>query len=294
MARAHAAFTVARKFGWRDPATQTYWIGAGLAQYDLPTAVRHLDAMMRGAPGLLETRTVLTTMEGDAAGRSALITRLREGPVWLDSYAASMPELPPPAFARRIALLRDAAVFNHRPGCRPVSDAVNRLAYQANRYAEAAQLWQLACAPARSELIGNGDFAAEPAEPATPFDWTLPGAGGVSAAIDNGELVARNENSGLPPLAQQTILAPAGSVLRLGWQAAAEAGAAGLDQLVVLRCPDGRTPPDMPRASRVGPDRWELVVRIPAACTHQRIELRVPREAGEVRIERVSASPAAR
>lgn len=291
--RAHAAFSVARKLGWRDMTTQAYWIGAGLAQYDLAMAARHLDAMMRAAPSLRETRDLVQRLEEDPNGRAALTARLREGPGWLDTYASDAADLPPPAFALRIGLLKDAAVFNHRPACQPVSDAVNRLAYQAKRYAEAAQLWQLACAPRRTGLLGNGEFAAPPVEPASPFDWRLPGAGGVSAMIIDGALIARNENPGLPVIAEQVILAPAGQSLRIRWAARAENGTVPLDQIVALRCPDGMNLLDLQRARSAGQGMWQVDVRLPGNCGYQTIAIRIPREAGEVRIDRITVDPIA-
>lgn len=290
-ARAHAAFSVARKLGWRDMATQAYWIGAGLARYDLALSARHLDAMMRAAPSLTQTRELVRRLEEDATGRDALTARLREGPGWIDSYAKDAADLSPPAFARRMALLRDAAAFNHRPACLPVSDAVNHLAYRAKRYAEAAQLWRFACATGRTGLISNGEFATQPTEPASPFDWNLPGSGGVSTMITDGQLIARNENPGLPLIAEQVILAPAGQPLRIQWVAQPQNGAVPLDQMVMLRCPDGNNLLDQQRAKTAGRGTWQVEVRLPGNCSYQTIGLRIPREAGEVRIDRIAIDP---
>jgi len=286
--RAHSAFKVAQKLGWRDVPTQVYWLLAGIAEARADISAQHLDALMRAAPGLTQTRDVLIRLEADPAGRAALARRLAEGPGWLDDYAAQASDLPPPAFANRIALLRLAGASNRRPACAALGNAVNRLAYQAARYGDAYALWRVACAPQRTSLIGNGDFAAVPRDPPTPFDWSLPGAGGVSANIGDGALVVRNESPLLPVVAQQMLLAPVGANLRLAWQANAQYGASRLGTMVALRCPDGHDLIDPARIARSSGDSWEARIAVPAQCAFQRLELRVPREAGEVRIEKVA------
>ncbi len=284
---AFAAFKVARKLGWRDVATQAYWLSAGLAVEDSVMTAQHLDALMRGAPQLPFTRDVLVKLENTEAGRAALTERLREGPGWLTAYAVGAAELAPSAFAIRASLLRDAGMFNRRPDCQAASHAANNLAYNAGRYGDAYQLWQLACDPGRTALLGNADFARSPAYQLTPFDWSMPGAGGVSARIGERALVARNENPGLPTVAQQTVLLRPGSAGRLNWRARAENTSVLLDKVPALRCPRGNNLLERSRPVQTGPGTWQIGFTVPADCDYQRLELRLPREAGEVRIERV-------
>ena len=46
-AEAEAAFRIAARFGWRQPATQIYWYEAALQSGDWPRAVDRADALLR-------------------------------------------------------------------------------------------------------------------------------------------------------------------------------------------------------------------------------------------------------
>lgn len=49
-AGAERAFTVSAAMGWREPATQLYWMSVALEQGDLEVASQRLDALLRQLP----------------------------------------------------------------------------------------------------------------------------------------------------------------------------------------------------------------------------------------------------
>ena len=81
--KAEAAFRVAARFGWREPATQVYWYQAALQAGDLPRAVDRADALLRTHPQLPTRDAVLEPLESTAAGRAALIARMAGRPNWI-------------------------------------------------------------------------------------------------------------------------------------------------------------------------------------------------------------------
>lgn len=291
-ADAERAFKVSARLGWRDVPTQVYWILAGLALSDNQLAADRLDALMRQAPGLKESNQVLVQLEASAAGRQALVARLAQGPAWLGAYAAGAGNLVPAAFAQRIALLRVAQTRGHAPSCQAASDAINHLAYQQSRFAEARELWDLSCMQGRAGLLADPDFLSPPRDPATPFDWSLPGAGGIYARIGDGVLYASNDNPVPTPVARQTVMLAPGLV-RIEWRAEAAGAATSLAQAVKLYCPNRSDLAPGQGGAAQGSGSFAITVQVPPGCSPQELAVLVAREAGDVRIDAVNLRAAA-
>ncbi len=291
-AQAEAAFTVAGRLGWRDFPTQGYWLDRSLAQGDYQSAVARLDAIMRTNPQLPESRQWLTRIEAVEEARRELLIRLAEGPDWLGNYVASAGELDSARFAVRMDLIEATAAMGHRPGCQDSLDTINAMASRGGRYAEARRLWKVSCARERtSALIANSDFAYDQGELLTPFDWSLPGAGGLSSAIVNGRLELRNDTLAEVEAARQFVLLPPGRY-RFGWQARVDGNAEALQRLVRLYCPGGN---DLVAEAGVSAGaasgHFAAVVDVPAGCMPQRLAITAPENSGAIEIDAIEARP---
>ena len=285
--QADNAFKVAAGMGWRDLPTQIYWVLSGIALSDEDMAAQHLDALMRSAPDVAQSAAVLTQIEAVPSGQRALARQLAVGPAWIDQYAAAARSLNPAQFAQRIALLRRAAIAGHTPSCQASSDAINALAYEQNRFAEARQLWDLACMQGRAGLLADPDFVSVPRDQSLPFDWNLPGAGGVFARISNGALIASNDNPAPLVVAQQYLILPPGPV-RLEWRASTEGNAGGLAQAVTLYCANRTDLSVGHPAVALADGVFVADLLVPPDCTPQQLAVRVGRDQGEVSFDAVS------
>ncbi len=284
---AHDAFTVAAQLGWRDVPTQAYWIFAGLALGDRKLAVRRLDALMRAAPTLPQSHEVLVRIESDPRGRAALLERLAAGPGWLSAYAAASSTLGPVQLAQRLSLLEAAGLRGRRVPCSAVADSLNNLAYQQLLYAEARRLWLTSCGIGTAGLVSDPGFAGPLREPITPFDWILPGAGGVASGLLNGVLVAQNNSSTREVVARQLVLAPPGPA-RLQWRTMAGRDPQAMAQSVTLLCPNGSEARIV--SSAVAGDtagHFQIDLSIAPDCWPQTLIVRIPREVGEARFDDV-------
>lgn len=287
--RAFETFKVARQFGWRDFSTQAYWVAAGLAFSDSASVAKHLDALMRVAPDQPGTNDVLVRLEGTAKGRQALYARLVEQPGWIDAYARSSADLAPAPFAARLALLEMLKTKGTVASCQRVSDAVNSLAYRQNRFADARRLWAASCQQGPASAVSNGDFARALPAWNTPFDWQLPSAGGVSADIFGGALVARNDNPLPVTVATQYVMLPPGRA-RVTWTASASASGQDLGRSVSLACHNGLDLALGRAGARGTGDAFVLDVIVPDGCQPQQLRVRVAREQGEVRVDDIALS----
>lgn len=281
------AFKVAARMGWRDLPTQIYWVLSGIALSEETMAAQHLDALMRSAPDVAQSGAVLTQIEAVPAGQQAMVRQLAAGPAWIDQYAAAARGLSQDQFARRMVLLRQTAIAGHTPSCQVSSDAINALAYEQNRFAEARQLWDLACMQGRAGMVADPDFVAIPREQNLPFDWNFPGAGGVFARVVDGALLASNDNPVPLVVAQQYLMLPPGPI-RIEWRASTAGNAAGLAQAVTLYCPN-RTDLSVGHPAAVqAAGSFVADLLVPPDCAPQQLAVRIGREQGEVSFDAVN------
>ena len=222
--QAEAAFRVAARFGWREPATQIYWYQAALQSGDLALAVDRADALLRTHPDLPERDVLLAPLESTAPGRAALIERMVGRPVWLAGYLSPDSEISDEILARRALVLTDLARAGTQLGCAAVAPFVSQaLARGARR--DAQRVWTGHC-PGATIAGGLADPGFEEfGDDASPFGWQAGASGDVALRVTdkgggNHALAMRNRGTvSRMVLSQAVSLAP--GVYRLTGKVAA-------------------------------------------------------------------------
>lgn len=181
---AERAFRVAARFGWREPATQSYWLEAAFAAGDLPLAAQRLDALLRQSPALPQGAALLSRFEATGAGRTALAKRLALRPAWLLGYRNSPVPLSTATMVARADVLRQVAARVGPLGCEEALSLVRGLV-EAGRPAEGWRLWRAQCPRAsRAAAVADGGFSAARLDaPPSPFEWSFPGAVGIDVMV---------------------------------------------------------------------------------------------------------------
>lgn len=219
---AERAFRTSAKLGWRDSATQVYWLQTSLAAGDLTRAGTRFGAIARQWPEAPAIDQLSARLEGDPRGRMLIAQQIAAGANWARAYAQPQPGQPLDRLAGRASVLISAAALGSKLGCDPVVPMVVRLSEA--RASLASQLWSSQCpravAPGRINDPGFEQTAIAGGK--TPFDWQFPGNGALLADVTgtaSGEhnLRASSTAVALVPLAIQRIVLPAGSY-RLSWR----------------------------------------------------------------------------
>ncbi|HYD24915.1 MAG TPA: hypothetical protein VEB68_08955 [Croceibacterium sp.] len=178
LAGAETAFRVAARFGWREPATQLYWYEAALRSGDLPRAAERLDAVLRTRPGFPASEQLLAPVESSAAGRAALIARLRQRPLWLTGYLRTHGQSDA-IFARRALVLAELARAGSRLGCLPVAPFVED-ALERGARREGERAWLAHCPGASLDGgVVDGGFERFGRAGPSPFGWRAELSGDV-------------------------------------------------------------------------------------------------------------------
>lgn len=190
---AHYAFRVAAQAGWRDFATQQYWLDQALRNADqsvgqsagqsadMTLAAQRFDAMLRIASNWPEAETYLDQLLAQPAGKSAFAARLTKQPPWLPRF------MTPPPGTETTSLLQRAATSALAPamGCEMAEHLVRRL-LEAGLIEQARASWRHHCGhdvptsqladPSFHQLAQFGD--------ALPFGWARHLAGDVSLQLE--------------------------------------------------------------------------------------------------------------
>lgn len=198
--KAEAAFRVAARFGWREPATQLYWYQAALQSGDMPRAAERADALMRTRPGFPGAEAVLAGLETTPAGRAALIAQLAERPQWLELYLRLEQGTSDETLDRRAVVLGELAGAGTKLGCAAVAPfATVALDRGARRQAE--RVWTGHCPGASlSAGLADGGFEQFGRDEESPFGWRGQPAGDVTLRTvekgsGNRSLELRNQSS---------------------------------------------------------------------------------------------------
>jgi len=179
-AEAEAAFRVAARFGWRDPATQVYWFEAARQAQDWPRAVDRADALLRTNPGLPPRDLILEPLESDPQGRAALIARMAARPGWLAHYLQPEGSVGDETIERRSLVLTELAAAGTRLGCREVSPFVNSALARGAR-GDAERVWAAHCPGATlTGGLADAGFESFGNETASPFGWRTNLSGDVT------------------------------------------------------------------------------------------------------------------
>ena len=281
-AEAEAAFRIAARFGWRQPATQIYWYEAALQSGDWPRAVDRADALQRAYPGLAMRDELLAPLEDTPQGRAALIVRLAGRPNWLDIYLKPEAELSDEVLDRRSRVLADLAASGTRLGCDAVAPFVNASLTRGAR-GSAERIWTGHCAGAAlTGGLADPGFERFGRDEASPFGWRSNLSGEVvlrSVEKDGGDravqLVNRSAVSRLV-LRQAVSLEP--GIYRL-------TGAASPGRIAASLGCGG--PPPVPSLTDGDPARGGQVLRV-EACSRLELGLWVRPGAGEVELDSVA------
>lgn len=189
-ARASEIMRIAGALGWRDPDTQLFWARVAVASGDNAVAAQRLDAVMRMTSGL-DPRggAMIGALAATPEGRVAVITRLRDAPLWPTAYFPEVDSLPDAALPGRAALV-EAAIHAHVAGGDAKTAALleSRLVAR-NRPDLAYSVWSATRRPGQAASSVDVAFAGAGDEAAGgPFAWSLPPSFGLTASFDPGAL----------------------------------------------------------------------------------------------------------
>lgn len=180
---ARRAFEVAGRMGWRDPATQIYWMYAALDARDFRMASERLDAVLRQAPRYPEAAPLLAMLEATPVGRTQLAERLMARPAWAQIYFEDTATIPEVSVYMRGEVARALAA----KGFRDCSLTAPALAATVRRigWPEAHAVWQAHCAGrgAGGLLADSGFAAARVDRQLTPFDWQFVSDGALDISL---------------------------------------------------------------------------------------------------------------
>jgi hypothetical protein len=224
------AFRTAALFGWRNLATQIYWLEAAFQVGDFAVAADRADAVLRTHPAFGQFDQVLKPFEDNPLARSFLVEKLDGQPPWLGAYLTLNDTAPDALVNRRVSVLLDAKWAAHPLGCRPVAQFTSALLGQ-DRRADAERVWNLHC-PERAVhgYLADADFASIGAREPFPFAWRIRRSGDVHVGAETGpggtrDVVLQNSASTTRQVLYQALALPPGNY-RLRLNLADDAAAA--------------------------------------------------------------------
>lgn len=237
---AQEAFRAAAAFGWREPATQAYWLQAALQSGDWTAAALRADALLRSRPELRVDFALLEPFELQPAGQVALRQVVEPETPWLVDYLNPSSALDANTLARRASFLSQTRTSILDCGdALPLTEAL----MAGGLASEARRLWGAHCGNAGlAGPIRDADFKQLAAGRASPFGWRRVASGDVTFTARTGGIEARNRGAA-PRLALWQALDLADGTYRVAPVEAAKGWR------VALAC--GTRPPDKPpRANR--------------------------------------------
>ena len=295
-AGADRAFRTAGKLGWRVPITQNYWMGKALAQGDYPLAALRFDALLRQQPALHRQRALLDPLERNPAGRAALITRIALRPVWVESYAGDVADLPADVMEQRTTVLLEAAAKGVVLGCPTIAPSASRLA-TLGLFTQGSALWRAHCPAAGTALLGDNNFAmAGLGAKSSAFAWEVLGNSALSLSFvpsptGSGQRLTLDGSATHPSLFLTQLLALAPGRYVLSWSAGNEQLQPSDRILASLSC-QGQAPswlvPQLDR--RTG--RWNAGVDVASACPAQVLGFAAAAGSLNVWLEQIRIEPA--
>jgi len=288
---ADRAFRVAGQMGWRDAATQVYWLSQSLGLGDYRVAAMRLDAFLRQNPEMTGAPAVMAAFETGPA-RSALVGKLSSGPPWAPDYIRNVGDLAPAELQARGEIVTAVARGGGRPaGCQAVGPLVDILVLRGLA-GGADAVWRSNCPGQSNGLIGDGDFIHwQSAGRDSLFSWWATGDSDVSVltAQQKGSPGAGLAISSGSPFTRDVVgkllYLPEGRY-RLRWQAVAQDGRATDRIVAALGCaPTGGDPLAAHAIDAAGMNSAEIAVD--RACPAHWLVFRVKPGGGEVRLAKV-------
>ena len=291
---ADMAFRLSAKLGWRDAATQVYWLQSALAGGDLNRASTRFGAIARQWPAAPAIDQLSAQFESNPRGQMLIAQQIASGANWARSYAQPQPGQPVDRLAGRAMVLISAAGLGGRLGCDAIAPMV--VAITPVQPALASRLWSAQCPRAAAAGQVNDASFEETAEAGgkTAFDWQFPGNGALVADVvstNSGRHVLRARNTGaaLVPLAMQRIVLAPGTY-RLSWREVASTRASASQIAASLSCRPERMLAS-PQAGRVDGGRGVVKLDHAGTCAAPLLQLWLAPGGGEVSIDDLALTP---
>lgn len=292
--RALTAFKVSASLGWRDAATQVFWLRAALQAGDFNNAALRFGALARQWPRAGAIDQLSAMFEADPRGRTALARQIARGAPWANTYATMIDGQNAEQLRVRASVLVTAARLGSSLGCDNIA-AMTAGLVDSDPVAAAA-LWRAHCPRAATAGgVANGKFAEVQniARP-SPFDWQFPGDGALDLTfVNSGDgsvaLQLTSGNAAMVPVAIQLVpLAPGG--YRISWTSDAADAAVASRLLVSLSC---RRERDLARPQ---PANWSngqhvLDVSFAGGCAAPYLQLWLTPGAAAVQLDNVAITP---
>lgn len=277
LAPADRAFRVAGQLGWREPATQLYWMRIATQTGDWDIAAQRADAILRIDPSQTRSPQVVAPFEADPAGRRALVARMRQGPGWLDAFFRPDPSRSPESLAARAEMLTMLAQTG-TVDCAIAAPFADRLV-RAGSVARAHAIWSGACKDGSADLLRDADFARAASPPDVPFDWQLVPSGALTVARDGDGLSVTSRAAFPRTLARQLLVLEPGAY-RLDWREQPSAARSRIVPIVGCQPDRGARPEPRP----FGEGRMIADFTVDGSCEGQWLTLMVTAGAGAVRL----------
>lgn len=291
---AASAFRTSAKLGWRDAATQVYWLQTALAAGDLTRAGTRFGAIARQWPEAPAIDQLSARFEGDPRGQMLIAQQIAAGANWARAYAQPQPGQPLDRLAGRATVLISAAGLGRKLGCDAIAPMVVSLA--PAQAALASQLWSSQCprAAAPGQINDAGFEQTGEAGGKTPFDWQLPGNGALLADVvttSSGQHVLRASSTAaalVPLVMQRVVLAP--GRYRLSWREAANGPARASRIAASLSCRPERVLAN-PQGGTVDGGRGSADLAHAGDCGAPLLQLWLAPGAGEVSLDDIALEP---
>ncbi|QQN72984.1 hypothetical protein [Croceicoccus sp. YJ47] len=195
---ASSAFRVAAQFGWRDEATQIYWLEYARLTGDWDLASLRADALLRAHPSLPLMSRILGPFEENATGRAALAERLAFRPDWTRTYLQPGETTDTEVVRSRARLLAAMPDAGLKPlGCGTVTAMTDRLVRES-LFDDAQAVWFAHCERAdAANRVQDSQFRQfDLSSQRDPLGWRAVPDGNVRLAKDGADAGLRIELSG--------------------------------------------------------------------------------------------------
>ena len=295
-AKARAFYQQAARWAPRDLPSHVWLFQNALRRRDAEVAIRHLDALLRLRPALLQPlRLQVEVLAANPETRPVLVKTLHEAPPWRAGFLAGLGKSTLATDA--LAPLFEALGRKAELRADEINPWLDRL-HREGRYAQAYLTWANGLPDAQRKWLGNvfdGGFELPPEAHSGPFAWR--------SGSPNGTLVLWTETRGTAgdssysvqfeglrtPFSDlsQLLVLPAGDWL-LQWRAKADDLNSPRGLVWRLRCQPGDKPlaESEPMNGRFDWREQELAFTVPAECGAQSLVLTIPaRIAAETQIE---------
>ena len=231
-AAARDAWRAAAGLGWRDVPTQYWAMRQSLADGENAIAGMRADAMLRMNQGVGPFADLTRSALRDPALRHALVARMALNPGWRQNFFYNGLPVSDGDLPGMVAALKELRATAAPPN-RVEARATILGLLQRGRVTEAVEIDRWFASLRKRDpgsLIDDANFERAYADyqgPTTPFDWSLLGVSGNSAALDESTprsmVVSTSGTRGLSGLRRFVALAPGRYRLDYRMRGAAEA-----------------------------------------------------------------------